>query len=170
MNTKSNKEIAYVLDTSAIIGRYISDQHPNFITNHVYDEVKDFESKIFLESAIKDGNLKIFEPDMESQETVDQAVKKSGDVLRLSNADKGVAALAVCLKKEYNIMVLTDDYSLQNVLDGLEISYGSVLTKGIEKTYKWILVCKGCKKQYFPDYNENDCEICGSKLVKRRIN
>jgi UPF0271 protein len=161
---------AYVLDTSSIIGGYVSRDSPNFITNHVFEEVKDFKSRIFLESSLKEEIINIKEPDPISLKRVRRAMNTSGDVLRLSDVDMEVAALAITLKDDYkSVIVVTDDYSLQNVLKELGISYRSIITKGIEETYKWLLVCKGCKKRYPADHKENDCEICGSRLSRRRI-
>ncbi len=53
----------YVLDASAIIGGFSSKKSQNFITASVISEVKDFKSKLFLESAIEDGSITIMEPE-----------------------------------------------------------------------------------------------------------
>jgi UPF0271 protein len=168
MKKMENKKNAHVLDTSAIIGKYVSRDYPNFITSQVFNEVKDFKSRIFLETALNDGILTIMEPDSKSIGVVESAMSTSGDVLRLSEVDKGIAGLAVSLQNKYDPIVFTDDYSLQNVLKILKIGSKSILTKGINDIYSWFLVCKGCKKEYPPDHKEKDCGICGSVLIKRR--
>ena len=73
------------------------------------------------------------------------------------------------IKLSENIKVLTDDYSMQNVLKIMNIPYDSIITEGIKGIYNWKKVCEGCKKEYSDDYPFDDCEICGSKIFKKRI-
>jgi UPF0271 protein len=95
---------------------------------------------------------------------------KSGDILRLSDEDIGLVALAFKLKrKQKNPFVVTDDYSMQNVLKIVGIPYRSVITEGINEVYGWIKICKGCKKKYPPEYIFDECEICGTRIIKKRI-
>ncbi len=83
--------------------------------------------------------------------------------------DKGVIALAVKLKRDdLSPTVVTDDYSIQNVLKIMEIPFRSVLTRGIEDVVGWIKFCKGCKKTYPSNYTGTDCEICGSPISRKR--
>ncbi|HMK54344.1 MAG TPA: ribonuclease VapC [Methanobacteriaceae archaeon] len=163
------KRKIYVLDTSGIIGRFLSQKSPNITTNGVMKEVKDFESRIFTENALKNGDLEVCEPNEGALSNVQEVMETSGDVLRLSKVDLELVALAVTLQESYLPMVITDDYSMQNVLEIMKIPYRSVLTKGIEEIYRWVLICRGCKKIYPNDYKDPDCEICGSKLGKKRI-
>ncbi len=159
----------YVLDSSAFIGGFCSDKKPNFTIPEVISEVKDVKSKLFLQSAAEKGILHLKEPDNPSMQKLESIIKKSGDIIRLSAVDKSVIALALTLKKEnYEPNVVTDDYSMQNVLKILKIPYRSVLTEGIKDIYNWIKICKGCKKRYESDYKFDECEICGSPIIKKR--
>ena len=160
----------YVLDASAIIGGFSSKKFQNYITASIISEIKDLKSKLILESAIEDGSIRIMEPESVDVKNVSDTITKSGDVLRLSNADKNLVALAFKLKREsYDPMVVTDDYSMQNVLKIVDIPYRSVLTKGIKGIYGWVKLCKGCKKEYPPEYDFDECEICGTRIIKKRI-
>jgi UPF0271 protein len=159
----------YVLDASGIIGGFMSSKQINVTTAAVISEIKDLKSKMFLESALKEGKIIIEEPDSNSLKQVQTAIEKSGDILRLSEVDKELVALAVTLKKKFHPIVVTDDYSIQNILKILQIPYRSVLTKGISEVYGWIKICRGCRKKYPPDYKEDDCEICGSVVYRKRI-
>ena len=160
----------YVLDASAIIGGFSSKKSQNFITATVISEIKDFKSKLYLESAIGNGSITIMEPESVDIENVSNIIIKSGDVLRLSDVDKNLVALAFKLKREYkNPLVVTDDYSMQNVLKIVGIPYRSVLTEGINEIYGWVKICKGCKKKYPPEYAFDECEICGTRIIKKRI-
>ena len=160
----------YVLDASAIIGGFSSKKSQNFITASVISEIKDFKSKLYLESAIEDGSITIIEPESVDIKNVSDIIIKSGDVLRLSDVDKNLVALAFKLKREHkNPLVVTDDYSMQNVLKIVGIPNRSVLTEGINEIYGWVKICKGCKKKYPPEYVFDECEICGTRIIKKRI-
>lgn len=159
----------YVLDASAIIGGFIS-KKDNFVTASVVNEIKDLKSKISLETAIEDGSIKIIEPDAFDLQKVGKVIKESGDILRLSGVDIKLVALGYKLKREsLNPTVVTDDYSMQNVLKIIGIPYRSVLTNGINEVYGWIKICKGCKTKYPPEYESDECEICGTRIIKKRI-
>ncbi len=43
------------------------------------------------------------------------------------------------------------------------------MTEGITGIYGWIKICRGCRHQYPSDYQEEDCEICGSPVYRKRI-
>lgn len=159
----------YVLDSSGIIGGFLSRKSPNFTTSQVLMEIKDLKSQIFLQSAMEEGCIAIKEPATLDIKRVEEVISKSGDVLRLSDVDKQIIALALTLKSDNMLpTVVTDDYSIQNVLKIMEIPFRSVLTRGIEDVIGWIKFCKGCKKIYPPEYSLNECEICGSPISRKR--
>ncbi len=160
----------YVLDASAIIGGFFSRKIQGYITASIISEIKDLKSKLLLESAIEDGSIIIMEPETVDVDDVSDVIQKSGDVLRLSDIDKNLVALAFRLKRIHlKPQVVTDDYSMQNVLKIVGIPYKSVLTDGIKEIYGWVKICKGCKKHYPPDYAFDECEICGTRIIKKRI-
>ncbi len=164
------KENFKVLDASAFIGGYQPTDKYNFTISEVTEELKDIQSKMIMKNALKDEILKIVEPDLESMNTVETTIKQSGDILRLSKTDKKLLALAIHIKKAHgNVILITDDYSIQNVSKLLEIPFKTVLTTGIQRIYGWKKVCKGCKKEYADEYSFDDCEICGSPIFKKRI-
>jgi endoribonuclease Nob1 len=163
------KEKIYVLDASGIIGGFMSSKHKNITSSAVISEIKDLKSQLTLQSALDHDTIIIEEPHSSALNQVQGAIESSGDILRLSEVDITVVALAVSLKKNYNPTVVTDDYSIQNILKILEIPYRSVLTEGIKEIYGWIKICRGCRKKYPSDYEEDDCEICGSAVYRKRI-
>lgn len=163
-------DLFYILDASAFINGFEPTSQFNFTVSEITDEVKDLKSKILLDQAIEEGKIIIKEPKEEFIKELNEIISKSGDDLRLSEADKKLLALALDLKSENeNIKVLTDDYSMQNVLKIIDIPYGSIITEGIKGIYNWVKTCEGCKKEFDADYPFDDCEICGSKVFKRRI-
>jgi UPF0271 protein len=160
----------YVLDASAIIGGFYSKSLANFTTIEVILEIKDIKSSLLLQSATENGHIRVEEPDYEDIEEIKKIIKSSGDILRLSSVDRNIIALALKLKRKgYDPVVVTDDYSMQNTLKTIEMQYRSVLTEGIKEIYNWVKICKGCKKKYPSDYSFEDCEICGSPILKKRI-
>ncbi len=164
-------DLFYILDASAFINGFEPKSQFNFTVSEITDEVKDLKSKILLDQAIEEGKIIIKEPKEEFIQELNTIISKSGDDLRLSQADKKLLALALDLLDENDakIKVLTDDYSMQNVLKILEIPYGSIITEGIKGVYNWVKTCEGCKKEFDADYPFDDCEVCGSKVFKRRI-
>ncbi len=164
-------DLYYVLDASAFINGFEPKSQFNFTVPEITEEVKDLKSKILLNQAIEEGKIIIKEPNQEFVDELDKIISQSGDDLRLSYADKKLLALALELlnDKDTSIKVLTDDYSMQNVLRILDIPYDSIITEGIKGVYNWVKTCEGCKNEFDADYPFDDCEICGSKVFKRRI-
>ena len=164
-------DLYYVLDASAFINGFQPKGQFNFTVSEITDEVKDLKSKILLDQSIEEGIIIIKEPKEESVQELNEIISQSGDDLRLSLPDKKLLALALDLLKNENanIKVITDDYSMQNVLKILDIPYESIITEGIKGVYNWVKTCEGCKKEFDADYPFDDCEVCGSKVFKRRI-
>lgn len=167
---QTKNEIYYVLDASAFIGGFELQNSLNFTTSEISEEVKDFKSKMIFQQAINDNILFIEEASKSAMKQLNEVISNSGDTLRLSIHDKKLIALAIdFLNNKKNVILVTDDYSIQNVLKILKIPYRSVLTRGIEEIYNWKKVCQGCRKEYSDSYNEDVCEVCGSKIFKKRI-
>ena len=163
-------EIFYVLDASAFINGFQLDSKNNFTVPEITFEIKDFESRLKFEEAIDENRLIIQDVPEKYLKLVDEIISKSGDSLRLSFPDKKLISLAYMMYKEgNNVKVITDDYSIQNTLKIIDIPYSGIITDGIKGIYNWKKVCEGCKKEYGDDYPFDDCEICGSKIFKKRI-
>ena len=159
-----------ILDASAFINGFIVKGDLNFTVSDISYEIKDFESELKFNQAIDEGKLIIQNPSEDSKEKLNDIIKESGDNLRLSEPDKNLIALALDLNEKYSdIKVISDDYSIQNVLKILDIPYSSVVTDGINQVYNWIITCAGCKKTFDSNYPYTDCDVCGSKVFKRRI-
>ena len=136
-----------------------------FTTPKVIEEVKDPESRLFLESLISAGKVKVLVPSKESVEAVVEAARKTGELNELSEADIEVLALAYELKAT----LLTDDYNLQNIAKTLGIPF-KTLKRGIKRVIRWNYVCIGCGKRFSEMPPEGVCPDCGSpvKLIPRK--
>jgi UPF0271 protein len=51
----------------------------------------------------------------------------------------------------------------------MNIPYSGIITEGIKEIYNWKKVCQGCKKEFDENYPFDDCDVCGSKIFKKRI-
>jgi len=163
----SEKSNIIIIDTSAIFsGKQLNFENKKIITiENLKKEIKaggkDYRNFQYL---IEKG-LIFYKPSKESKEYIDEISKKTGDYGRLSEIDKEILALALDIKKQdEEPVILTDDYSIQNMAEELKIKYENISQKGITKKYKWICKCKGCGKKYKD--NINICLICGSETKK----
>lgn len=160
----------HVLDASAFMGGFTPGKEFNCTVGSVTDELKDLKSRMIMHRLIQEGKLLILEPDEEDLMEVDWSIKQTGDNLRLSPTDKKLLALVLKLKKRnVEVEVITDDYSIQNVLKMWNIPFKSILNPPIREVYSWKKICQGCKREYSAEYKENECEICGSKIYKKRF-
>jgi len=163
-------EICYVLDASAFINGFQITSNNNYTVPEITAEIKDFESRLKFDSVVDEGLLIIEEVPIQYINCVNDIISESGDILRLSSPDIKLIALAYMLsQKGENVKVITDDYTIQNTLKIMKIPYSGIITEGINGIYNWKKVCEGCKKEFDEDYPFDDCEICGSKIFKKRI-
>ena len=94
----------------------------------------------------------------------------TGDIAGLSNVDFELLALVL----ERGVILVTDDYRLQNLCELGGIAWSSVTTEGIRSMWSWELRCSGCKlvidapKEPYPDRNLGNCRECGAELALRR--
>ena len=159
----------YNLDASALINGFYMEDCLNVMTSSAADEIKDINAEILLNNCINDGILKIESVDSNEYSRLTDVLLESGDYMRLSQTDRDVIALG--LKYEsmgHEVITVTDDYSIQNVLKLLNLEFRGVYTKGIEETISWQRICKGCRKKYPGDTTLSECEICGSPIIRKR--
>jgi UPF0271 protein len=164
--THQKKCKVYILDSSALIGGVI----PTDLKQYSYisplvelETTKNMLIKIRLQSAKSEQKLSIRTPSRESVDVVTREAQRLGE--NLSNADVETIALALDMKeKKYTPVLISDDYSVENLCELLDISYTSMITMGIKKFYQWFYFCPGCGKT-----NDKDglCRICGTPLKRK---
>lgn len=162
-------ERIFIVDTTVFITGYILDDlgMVDVITvPEVVNEISD-DNKIFLERALN-HNLKIEESKNEMIEQVKDVARKTGDINKLSDTDISLIAKALEYNKKKDVVILSDDYAIQNVCSRIGIKSGGILQRGIKEEIVWKKKCVGCKRIY----DEGDiCPVCGSdlkiKVVKR---
>jgi UPF0271 protein len=101
-------------------------------------------------------------PSKESISKINRISAETGDKDRLSIADKEILALALDINGDANkeAVIVTDDYSIQNVAHALNIKFENISQPGITKKFKWTYRCSGCGKKF--EENIKTCPICGA--------
>ncbi|MEM2913475.1 MAG: hypothetical protein QXR06_03940 [Candidatus Bathyarchaeia archaeon] len=154
------KRKVLVIDTSA----FISGFDPSAVNEEAYsvsrvgDELLEGSiMKMRFNASIESGRLKLINPSVKCIDIAKEASREVGDIGSLSEADIEVLALAVQLKdRGYEAVVLTDDYSMQNVAEKLELNFTPLANLGIRYHLSWIYYCPACGRKYPPDRPKNN--------------
>ncbi|HDO41496.1 MAG TPA: ribonuclease VapC [Candidatus Bathyarchaeota archaeon] len=169
----SGKRRSVVLDTSAFIAGF----DPSSISEESYS-VPEVEvellnnsiSKIRFKTSVKSGKLKVIAPLPKYINFVRKASSEVGDIGFLSEVDIAILALAVQLRESnQDPIIITDDYSIQNVADKLGLKFISLSNYGIRYQLHWMLYCPACGKRYPSDRKTMVCENCGAKLKRKPL-
>ena len=164
-----------VLDTGALLAKYYR-LVPSYVAE-VYtsaknvSEVLDSENKQALEEAIALSLVKVVEPEKQYIEKVKSLARSFGYLHKLSDADVNLVALALQLSESRNesVIVITDDYDIQNLLYLLGIPFKPLRTSGIKKPIIYKAWCPTCG--YVPrNPGEDTCPLCNSKIVRKQVN
>jgi UPF0271 protein len=162
----SNKKTKiYIIDTSAVLsGKPLNFNDSRIVTTEgVYNEFKpggkDYQNFQFL----LEKGLIINSPSDKSINKIKDISTKTGDTIRVSKTDIELLALALDYKKEEDKIpiILTDDYSIQNIANFLNIKFKTISQQGIKKRFKWSYQCRGCGKKFKEKIKK--CPICGSE-------
>lgn len=125
----------YLIDAAVILNDemfFFSPEKKYVTTSLVAMEIRDFRSRALLDNALKNNLLRIIDPSAEAVAKISGLAKSIGS--RMSKADFSLIALAFDFKSQKKrIKVLTDDFSVQNLLLNLKISFDSVIQGKIKK-------------------------------------
>jgi len=163
--------IQIILDTTGLLAKYyrLLPRHvfKTYTTRSAVEEVIDEENRSALEDAIESGLIEVLEPSQELYRRALEEARRVGEVSKLSRTDLEVASLALMLRDRGRVIVITDDYSLQNLLLHLGVSFKPLRTTGIRDMRHYIEYCPTCG--YVPAQpGEKTCPLCGSPLARRR--
>lgn len=158
-------------DTSA----FIAGVDPFLINGEQYtvpmveeEASKECMVQVRLKVATESGKIKVKLPEEGYIREVKSLATDLGDSFYLSEADIQLLALALQLKKKgYSPLIATDDYSIQNVADKMDIEFSSLATLGIRYCLQWVRYCPACYRQYPADYESDKCEVCGTQLKRK---
>ncbi|RLI09421.1 hypothetical protein DRO33_06680 [Candidatus Bathyarchaeota archaeon] len=167
------KKKALVLDASAFIAGldpfYLEGEA--FTVPGVRAEVSPSHmGSLRLKLAEESGKLTVVRPGPGALEEAKKASERLGDVIKLSEVDIELLALAVELKgRGYETMIITDDYAIQNVARELGIAFSPVATSGIKKGLTWVIYCPACRRRYHPELGLRECPVCGTPLKRKPL-
>lgn len=164
---------ALVLDTSALIAGF----DPFAVADSVYTvpavrQELASNSMVYtrFKAAIDSGKLHVKTPSDSSLSEVDMSSKDVGDIRFLSEVDKQVLGLALELKhRGEDPLVVTDDYSIQNVANQLGLEFAPLVTFGIRYRLNWMIYCPACHREYPADYRSKTCQTCGTEVKRKPL-
>ena len=115
------------------------------------------------------GKLKIQSPTSASLQEVLEKARILGDRVVLSKADTSVLALALDLRRDGKTpVIVSDDYAVQNVAEGISIAYQPLATLGIREKFSWVYYCPACFRRY-AQADLQICSVCGTKLKRKPV-
>ena len=119
--------------------------------------------------AIESGNLIIKEPSPKYILKVTDISYETGDLKALSEADRQLIALALELidLTKQEVILYSNDYSIQNCCKELKIHTQSLMKRGISQLIHFEVYCPQCKTLHDAYELNEPCEICGSKLKRK---
>jgi UPF0271 protein len=162
---------ALVLDTSAFIAGFdpLAVPERQYTVPEVRRELAAGSMPwMRFNAAVENRKLMVRKPEDSYLQEILEASRKVGDVRYLSEADLQVLALALELKSRgLSPLIVTDDYSIQNVANKIDVEFSSLMTFGIKFRFKWIIYCPACYHKYPPDYKYKICEVCGTELKRK---
>ena len=146
----------FVLDASAILsGKDFPAHYELYSSPRILEEIQHGRMRRRLDYLIESG-LQVMSPTNETIEEVRQCARDTGDIARVSESDIEILSLA----KELDCVLLTDDYSIQNLASKLDVEFKGKAQEEITHTIKWSFRCKGCGRYW--DEMHDSCPVCGS--------
>ncbi len=160
-----------VLDTSAFIGGLdpFTIHEERVIPPKVEDEVlrKNLMTLRFR-TAVESGTIKVVAPEQQKLDEVKACATSLGDSFFLSETDMQVLALALQIRALGKMpIIVTDDYSIQNVATRLGVGFIALTTLGIKRVLNWVRYCPACRRIYSANFKATECPVCGT-LLKRK--
>ncbi len=151
----------FVLDTSLLLGG--KDPPPGrwSTTPEAASEVSSGGRDARRFEDWRSTGLTICSADQSSVTVVEEAAMQAGTLGRLSAADLSLLALAHHL----GAILVTDDYTMQDVATRLDVRFVGVNQEGISGTKTFKPRCKGCGRWYDVMPKRDECGICGSAVV-----
>lgn len=123
-----------------------------------------------IQAAIDSKKLILKTPAINYIQRINEESKSTGDYNALSDADKELIALTLELKETLNenVLIYTNDYSMENLCSELNIAFSPLMgKKGIKSNIIWETFCPFCNKTFKAEDLNRLCEMCGSKIKRR---
>lgn len=153
----SQEEKIYVLDSPAFICGF--NETPSVTIKEVREELK--EESVYLFEVMVGKGMDVVYPSGEFIDRIKKEAKKSGDIDDLSDVDLKLIAVAL----EIDGVLVTDDYSMQNVAKQVGVDVKTIRYQGIDEEIIWKFRCVGCGRIYD---DKIICSVCGGKTEKMK--
>ncbi|MCL2863088.1 MAG: NOB1 family endonuclease [Methanimicrococcus sp.] len=131
----------------------------------VEDEILSDEASLRYDIAKADG---LFVEAVESEflKRIEEQASQTRDIEKLSRTDLGVLAKALEYQTRLGdgVILITDDFSVQNVAARFGIAVMPVAQRIIRDQIVWQKQCIGCFRHY---KDGDDCPVCGSPLRRK---
>ncbi|MCS7126532.1 MAG: hypothetical protein NZ929_06465 [Aigarchaeota archaeon] len=162
-----SKKKIYVLDASAIIFGFSSLEESQITCREVLNEVKYGGAAPYRATVIREGaGPRVIDP---SEEYIEMVKKKMDEIGEqdLSEADVKLLALAIEFKeKGWRPVIVSADYSIQNIALAFDIDVEKIIHRGISKKIRWISYCPSCR-WVGGVFRGGTCPRCGNRLKRR---
>lgn len=154
----------YVLDTSSLLVLHIPEN--SFTCNHVLMEVRNVKIRNIILGLTEGGVLRVVEPSEKYVDIVHNLCLELGEVSKLSIADIHVVSLALEFRDSGgDVVVLTDDFSIQNILKHIGVNY-NIIRRGIRRRIKWVIKCSRCGAHFSEMPSDGLCPRCGDSVSR----
>lgn len=160
-----------IYDTSAIIRGILNFKSFScaYTTHSVLRELKKRHTNYAKVIALIEANiLEVLSPSKIFVEKVKEKAMQLGELGKISSTDLEIIALAMSFRsREEDILVITNDFAIQNILSHLNIKYKSIGQREIREPRKYVYECKNCHSKYETKYNF--CPKCGGRVITKII-
>jgi UPF0271 protein len=164
---------AVLLDTSAfIVGYEASDLTvEQYTVPPVLDELSEEGlPRIRLENAIRNGRVKVVPPEPGYVAEIEAIIAEMGEKGVLSETDAELLALGLQMKAtDHEAVIVSEDYSVQNIADHLGLEFRALATPGIRRRLVWMTYCPGCRGTFGELKPGGACPICGTTLKRKPV-
>lgn len=127
------------------------------------------DNKQALEDALEIGLINALSPSKSAIDKVTRIAKSIGSIHKLTDTDMEIAALAYeLINNGFEVIVITDDYELQNLLLYMGVGFKPLRTRGIVELRVFKAQCLICG--YIPGRpDEARCPLCGGDIKRIRV-
>lgn len=165
MGPKTPSEPArFLLDAAAILQGLNVPPAASWTTPSVLAEVRPGGRTGRRGEQLVAAGLHVEGPTQTARGRVERAAADAGVAGRLSAADLDILALALDVEG----LLLTDDYTVQDLAQRLGVPWQAATTAGIRETARWRARCAGCGRWYPTGQVGQECPICGSEIRRKR--
>lgn len=160
-------EKVYILDASAILFGFTLAEGLQVTCREVIEEVKFGGAAPYRATLIREeAGARIIEPSEKYVEMIENKMREVGEI-GLSRTDIKLLAIALEFRdKGYQPVIVSADYSIQNIALILDINIEKIIHRGVSRKVGWVSYCPNCKR-VGGVFKGGRCPVCGAKLKRR---